>query len=103
METIRQMLAVSTVLSLLALTLWYLRRKGLTRAPRRAGRRHALETVERVNLSAQHSLHLIRLADRGLLVGISPAGCTVLESFAWESLESGRPAGAAREAQCAAL
>ncbi|HUO32435.1 MAG TPA: flagellar biosynthetic protein FliO [Bryobacteraceae bacterium] len=103
METIRQMLAVGTVLLLLALMLWYLRRKGLARFARATGRGRTLQAVERVNLSPQHSLHLVRLADQGLLVGISPAGCTLLEKFAWESLESQSPADAAREVRCAAV
>jgi hypothetical protein len=48
--------------------------------------------VERLMLGPQHSLHLVRLAGRGLLVGTSPAGCAVLESFEWASLEPESPA-----------
>src|ERR1019366_5161189 len=93
MELIRQVLAVSAVLSLLAASLWWLRRKGLVRHSAGGSKTHALQTVERLMLGPQHSLHLVRLAGRGLLVGTSPGGCAVLESFEWTSLESRSPAG----------
>jgi len=93
MEPIRQVWAVSVVLSLLAAALWVLRRKGLARFASRGARRRNLQAVERLTLGPQHALHLVRLADRGLLVGTSPAGCAVLESFAWPNPESALPAG----------
>lgn len=93
MELIRQVLAVSAVLLLLAVFLWWLRGKGLARYRSRGPRSRALQAVERVILGPQHSVHLVRLAGRGLLVGISPAGCALLESFDWSSLESRLPAG----------
>jgi len=92
MESIRQVLAVSAVLLLLVASLWWLRSKGLTRYASRGSRTHALQAVERLMLGPQHSLHLVRLAGRGLLVGTSPAGCMVLESFEWADLESQPPA-----------
>jgi flagellar biogenesis protein FliO len=33
-----------------------------------------------LSLTPQHSLHLVRVADRTLLVGLSPQGCNLLES-----------------------
>src|ERR1022692_4429077 len=93
MELIRQVLAVSAVLLLLAASLWWLRRKGLARHFSGGSRKHALQAVERLMLGPQHSLHLVRLAGRGLLVGTSPAGCAGLERFEWASLESRLPAG----------
>jgi flagellar biogenesis protein FliO len=93
MEAMRQVWAVSAVLALLAASLWWLRRKGLARfAPRRRSKQ-TLQAVERLTLGPQHALHLVRLAGRGLLVGTSPAGCGVLESFEWSSLDSRPPAG----------
>jgi flagellar biogenesis protein FliO len=99
MDPIRQVLTVSAVFSLLAAALWWLRRKGLVRLGARGSRgsrQQALQAVERIVLGPQHSLHLVRLAERGLLLGTSPAGCAVLESFEWASLKSPLPA-AARE------
>ena len=87
MESIRQVLAVSAVLALLAASLWWLRRKGLVRHGAGGSRKHTLQAVERLVLGPQHSLHLVRLADRGLLLATSPAGSAVLESFEWANLE----------------
>ena len=39
-----------------------------------------LEVIDRLALGPKHSLHLVRLADRTLLVGLSPQGCSLLES-----------------------
>ncbi len=94
MELIPQILAVSAVLLLLAGSLWWLRRKGLTRIHPRS---RTLEAVERVALGPQHSLHLVRLAGRGLLVGISPAGCALLESFDWAGADARLPARTAED------
>jgi flagellar biogenesis protein FliO len=58
---------------------------GLGRAPTRvraARTRARIERLERVVLSPQHSLHLVRVAGRALLVGVSPAGIQVLERIA---------------------
>jgi len=100
MEIMRQILSVTAVLLLLAAALWWLRRRGLVRYGSRGHAPRTLQTVERVALGPQHSLHLVRLAGRGLLVGVSPGGCAVLESFDWGNLES-RPAEKPREvARC---
>jgi flagellar biosynthetic protein FliO len=88
MDLMRQVTAVMTVLALLGALLWVLRRRGcLTRRP--PGRR--LETVERLPLTPQHSVCLVRLAGRGILLGLSPSGCTVLESGEWSRYEPARP------------
>ncbi|MBI3679859.1 MAG: flagellar biosynthetic protein FliO [Acidobacteria bacterium] len=54
---------------------------------RRLGKRapggSCLETVDRVHLTPQHSLHLVRFRDRGLLVAVHQRGCTLLDNFAW--------------------
>ena len=39
-----------------------------------------LEVIDRLPLTPHHSLHLVRLADRTLLIGLSPNGCNLLES-----------------------
>jgi flagellar biogenesis protein FliO len=93
MEWIRQVLAVSGVLLLLGAALWWLRRKGLAQygmRPSAGARKRTLESVERLALGPQHSLHLVRLAGRALLVATSPTGCAVLESVEWASVESAR-------------
>jgi flagellar biogenesis protein FliO len=80
MDVLQQIAAVTVVLALLAATLWRLRRRGFAGLPlvrKPAGRR--LEHLERLPLSPQHTLHLVRLGDRALVVASSPAGCALLE------------------------
>jgi len=85
---IRQLVAVFLVMSLLLLPLWYLRRRGWaffqTRLQLRRSHRR-LELVEKLPLTPQHSLHVVRMDGRSLLIGVSPAGCALLESVKAEA------------------
>lgn len=83
MEAIQQTLVVVFVLGLLGFCLYWLRSKGLAQfdgkklahgAPRR------MQVVERLSLTPQHSLHLIQVEERVLLIAVSPGGCSVLET-----------------------
>jgi len=88
MEMMGQLAAVAAVLILLAATLWWLRRRGFAaavRPARRSGR--VLQSLERLPLGPQHTLHLVRLGRKALLVGCSPGGCTVLTDVAWPEIE----------------
>ena len=83
METVQQLWAIVVVLGALCGGLWLLKRKGWARsASRRSGEDGLprLEIIDRLPLTPQHSLHLVRLADRTLLIGLSPNGCNLLES-----------------------
>jgi hypothetical protein len=91
MDGIGQMAAVAGVLALLAGTLWWLRGGGLAGvlpARRPPGRR--LECLERLPLSPQHTLHLVRLGETTLLLASSPGGCALVESFPPGLIESRR-------------
>ncbi|HMF77683.1 MAG TPA: flagellar biosynthetic protein FliO [Bryobacteraceae bacterium] len=74
----QQLLAVLLVLGLLFAALWLLRRHGLARftagLTRKTGKQR-MQVLERVALTSRHSLHLIALGDRLIVVGISPTGC----------------------------
>jgi flagellar biogenesis protein FliO len=35
-----------------------------------------------MSLTPQHSLHLVRVEDRTMLIAASPSGCSILEGFA---------------------
>ena len=79
--TLRQVFSVLLVFALLGLALWKLRRRGpplgaLWRKPVAGGR--ALEAVERLALTPQHAVHLVRVNGRELVVATHPQGCTLL-------------------------
>ena len=80
---LEQMLAVTGVLGLMAAALWWLRRRGLAQFTARRSRPRRLEVMERLPLTQQHSLHLVKLGGRAVLVATSPAGCSLLESVEW--------------------
>jgi len=95
MEILQQLLAVALVLGALGALVWTMKRKGWARGRVSSSRdaQTQLEVIGRLALTPQHSVHLIRLADRILLVGLSPQGCNVLESAPASSI---RPSGADR-------
>lgn len=96
----RQILGLFVAFSLLGLTVWKLRGSGTPekwplkwsenflkktfwgRALNTKGlaRERALETVERLALTTHHTLHILRLRDRELLVATHPQGCTLLDT-----------------------
>ena len=79
MEVVQQVLAILLVFGLLAVTVWTLRRGSiaLPGAFRRArGNSRSLESVERISLTAQHSVHLLRVNGRELVVMTHPQGCS---------------------------
>jgi flagellar biogenesis protein FliO len=76
-EFATQILLALAVPGALAALLWWLQRRGMARfaspgTPRR------MQVVERLPLSAQHALHLVRIEDKLLIVASAPGGCTVL-------------------------
>jgi len=85
MDAIQPVLAVLFVLGLLGGALYWLRTKGLARFNgkglsgfgRQSGRR--MQAIERLSLTPQHSLHLVSVGGRTLLVAVSPGGCAVVD------------------------
>jgi flagellar biogenesis protein FliO len=93
MEVIQQTGAVVAVLALLLLTLWWLRRRGLTGVT--LGRKTAvrrLESLERLPLGPQHALHLVRLGGSALLISSSAAGCALIHCAAWQEIDGSKAA-----------
>jgi hypothetical protein len=82
MEILRQAGAAMAVISLLLGCLWWLRNKGIAAPVWRGSSRPArrLESLERLPLTPQHTLHLVRWGGRELLIAASPSGCTVVEA-----------------------
>jgi flagellar biosynthetic protein FliO len=86
--------AAILVLGLLVLTVWVLRKKGLTNFS--AGglmnqRQMRLSVVERLALGPQHSLYLVQVTDQVLLLGSSPAGISLIETAEGAKRSSGLP------------
>lgn len=93
-QMIQQVVAICLVLGLLGGTLWLLRRKGLAKfngigikGPKGA---KAMTVLERMPLTAQHSLHLVRVRDETILIGVSPSGCTQIASFTGDRERGGQ-------------
>ncbi|HUI79931.1 MAG TPA: flagellar biosynthetic protein FliO [Bryobacteraceae bacterium] len=84
MESMEQALSVLLVLGILGATLWWLRRRGMAafafKGPA-GGRRKSIQVIERLALTPQHSLHLVKVESRTMLIAASPAGCSILEGF----------------------
>ena len=81
MEMFQQLLAVAMVLGSLCALVWAMKRKGWARVRSHGARdSRRLEVIDRLVLTPHHSVHLIRVADRTLLVGLSPNGCNLLET-----------------------
>jgi flagellar biogenesis protein FliO len=81
-EDIEQALAVIAVLIALGTSMYVLRSKGIVRfamQTRLGSNTRRLQSVERLPLTAQHSLHLVKVSGRELLIAVSPAGCSVLD------------------------
>jgi flagellar biogenesis protein FliO len=86
MEQFEQLFAVAGVLMLLGGSVLFLRHKGLARfrlKARGAVEGRQLQSIERLPLTPQHSLHLIRVYGRIVLIAVSPGGCSVLDGSAW--------------------
>lgn len=85
MQLTEQIGMVLLVFALLGGLLWFSKQRGLAsfsfgskrgRGPN--GRR--LEVLERLPLTGQHVLHLVRVANRTVLIATAPSSCTVLDT-----------------------
>ena len=90
MDLFRQILGIGTAFALLGGVLWWLRRRGLLELAGHVRTRkiaHRLELAERVALTPQHSLFVVRVSDRALVLGASPQGFRVLANLPWAEME----------------
>ena len=83
MELVQQSFGITFVFVLLGLLLWWLKRGGAVAMRTRfyPVSKRDMELVERLPLTAQHSLQLVRVMDRTLLIGISPAGLNLIHDL----------------------
>jgi flagellar biogenesis protein FliO len=83
MQLTEQIGMVLLVFALLGGLLWFSKKRGLASfplGPRRGGNTRRLEVLERVPLTPQHALHLVRVADRTVLIATAPSSCTLLDA-----------------------
>ena len=80
MDIVRQSLAITFVFALLSAALWCLRKRGNIRAgfPRARAAHGVLESRGKLALGPQHSIHVVRIGERDMVVAVHPAGVTVL-------------------------
>lgn len=80
MDILRQSLAIAFVFALLGAALWFLRKRGNIRIgfPRARAARGVLESRGKLALGPQHSIHVVRIGERDMVVAVHPAGVTVL-------------------------
>jgi flagellar biogenesis protein FliO len=78
MDIVRESLAIVLVFTLLAAALWVLRKKGWTGQRRTKAAAGAIELRGRLVLTARHSVHLVRVGDRNLILALHPDGVTFL-------------------------
>jgi flagellar biogenesis protein FliO len=64
--------------------LWALRKKGAVqfRGPKSTAARDLLQLRGRLMLTAQHSVHCVRIGQRDFVLGVHPSGITLLFSGA---------------------
>lgn len=93
MEPLQQAAAVLLVLILLGTAVYALRAKGMAMMRRRnSGRtnQRQLESVDRLPLTPHHSLHLVRVEGRTVLIAVSPGGCHIVDrNMADRSMDDG--------------
>jgi flagellar biogenesis protein FliO len=79
-DQLQQATAVFVVLALLGVTFYWLRAKGMAMTLKSSvGGQKRLQSIERLPLTPQHSLHLVRVAGRTVLIAVSPGGCSLLD------------------------
>ncbi|HEY3744398.1 MAG TPA: flagellar biosynthetic protein FliO [Bryobacteraceae bacterium] len=76
MELSQELIAIAIVLGLLWITLKVAHRRGRLRLhlPLRTSAEKNLELIDRLALTAQHSIHSIRFGERVLLIATYPGG-----------------------------
>ncbi len=89
MDVLRQVLSVLLVFSLLGAALWLLRRGGRISFQRALGNRKSMVAVERLALTPQHTLHLVRINGSEVLLATHPQGCSVVTTAAERALGAG--------------
>ena len=80
MEIFQQIAAIAFVFALLGGAIWWLRGRNMITF-KSVGQGHSrLQMIDRVRLTPQHSVHVIRSGNRDLTIAVHPTGCTLLDT-----------------------
>ena len=82
MDLIRESLGITIVFLLLWGALWLLKKKGIVGMRAMANRSSdtpCLQVVDKIRLTPQHSVHVVSVEGRRMVVGVHPSGFTLLE------------------------
>jgi flagellar biosynthetic protein FliO len=94
MELTEQIAMVLVVFALLGGMLWFLKKRGLASLPltrRRGAANRRMEVLERVPLTPQHAIHLVRVSGKVVLIGTAPSSCTMLDATLSEPFPASLP------------
>jgi flagellar biosynthetic protein FliO len=94
MELTEQIAMVLVVFALLGGMLWFLKKRGLASLPltrRRGAANRRMEVLERVPLTPQHAIHLVRVSGKVLLIGTAPSSCNILDATLSEPFPASLP------------
>ncbi len=83
MELLQQVLSVALVLALMGAALWLLGGRGRGAPRRGSAGAPPVETLGSAPLGPRHALHLVRVADRVLVIAVGEAGCTLVDRLNW--------------------
>ena len=83
MEVFQQFAIVIFVLALLIALALAARKRGLAyiALPSRSSRSRRMEIIERLSLTQNHSLHLVSIDGKTVLLGVSPSGCHLIQTL----------------------
>ena len=90
MELIQPFAAIVLVMGLLGGALFLLKKRGAVSLRNTPGPRR-LEVLERVVLTPQHALHLVRTGDRCVLIATAPSSCQIVEQTWGDTTRGEKP------------
>jgi flagellar biogenesis protein FliO len=79
MDLTEQIGMVLVVFALLGALVWFARRRGLASLAPRRGKTRCLELIERMQLTPQHAIHMVRVSGKVMLIGTAPSACALLD------------------------
>lgn len=78
MELLQQSVALAFVFGLLGVALWFVKTRQSPTLRVRGERK--MQVIERVSLTPQHSLCLVKVGDRLIMIGTAPTSCQLIET-----------------------